>query len=157
MRKNSYTLLYYIGLGAALFCISCNLITVYSHYRHVPIAGWEKNDTLSFGISPTKQSGYYTEEIGLRINNSYPFMGLTLIIDQTILPSMQTHSDTLNCSLIGEDGNTKGYGVSHYQYRFPLSTLQLYEGDSLHINIRHDMKREMIPGVADIGIILTRK
>ena len=157
MRKSKYTLLYYIGLCGLLLCMACKSKTIYSHYEHVPISGWEKNDTLSFAIDPIKQDGYYQQTIGIRTNGSYPFMGLTLIIDQTIHPSMEFHSDTLNFELVDEDGNIKGRGISHYQYIFPLKTLSLQESDSLSINIRHDMKREILPGISDIGITLTKQ
>mgnify|MGYP006781130783 FL=1 len=153
MRR--HTLLYYIGL--AILLVACNDSTVYSCYRHVPASGWEKNDNLLFTVPPVKQDGQYSEELGIRIDNTYPFMGLTLIIDQTVFPSLEMKNDTLNCSLIGEDGVVKGKGVSHYQYVFPLTTLTLYKGDSLSITIRHDMKREILPGVTDIGMILNRQ
>ena len=26
------------------------------------------------------------------------------------------------------------------------------QGDSIHITVRHDMKREILPGVSDIGV-----
>lgn len=154
MRR--HTLLYYIGL-LALLLVACNDSTVYSHYRHVPVSGWEKNDDLLFTVPPVKQDGLYSEELGIRIDNTYPFMGLTLIIDQTVFPSLEMRSDTMNCSLIGKDGVVKGKGVSHYQYVFPLATQTLHKGDSLSIVIRHDMKREILPGITDIGMILSRQ
>ena len=40
---------------------------------------------------------------------------------------------------------------------FPVNDLQLNKGDSLHICVMHNMKREIMPGIADIGISLTRK
>lgn len=155
MHKSKYTL-YYITIGMVLTLAACQGRTVHSEYKHVPTTGWEKNDALSFNISPLKTTGTYQEEIGLRINSTYPFMGLTLIIDQTIIPSCETISDTLDCSLIDDEGNAKGPGIGHYQYEFPLTSLELQEGDSLHISIHHDMKREILPGIADIGITLKK-
>ena len=152
-----HTLLYYIGLGLTFLWMSCDHKTVYSHYQHVSIAGWEKNDALSYGIEPMKQDGSFHEAIGVRINGTFPFMRLTLIIDQTIHPSMEQFSDTLVCNLIDENGNAKGQGISHYQYTFPLHDISLQKGDSLNIHIRHDMKREILPGVADIGVMLTKR
>ena len=43
-----------------------------------------------------------------------------------------------------------------YQYIFPLKTLPLEKDDSLFIEIRHDMKREILPGITDVGIKLSR-
>ena len=155
MSKNSYTLLY-IALIGVLICVSCNSRTIYSHYEHTPLQGWEKNDALDFGIV-FPQEGHYLEKIGVRINNDYPFMGLTIIINQTLYPSMKTFCDTLDCSLVEEDGNVKGQGINHYQYEFPLKSLSLNEDDSVSIQIHHTMKREILPGILNIGVIMTQE
>ena len=74
MKKLFYTLLI-IGTFTALnFFSSCKDSMVYDSYSHTPIAGWEKNDTLSFDIPPLAASGYYQEHLGLRITGAYPFM-----------------------------------------------------------------------------------
>ena len=96
------------------------------------------------------------EEVGLRINESYPFRSLCLIVEQTKWPAGTHRSDTLNCTLIDPDGTVMGQGISHYQYNFHLTDQQLQAGDSLHISIRHNMKREILPGIADIGVMLFR-
>ena len=83
-------------------------------------------------------------------------MGLTLIVDQTVLPIDTTYRDTINCQLVSPTGNVKGSGISNYQYRFNLTDIRLNEGDSLHIRIRHDMKREILPGITDIGVKITK-
>lgn len=136
---------------------ACSRRTVYNSYEHTPLSGWEKNDTLIFDISPVSQAGKYYEEVGLRINTLYPFMGLSLVIDQTIYPLAYTHRDTLNCSLIDENATVKGKGVSYYQYNFHLTDVDLNKGDSMHICVRHNMKREILRGIADVGIMLRRK
>ncbi len=135
---------------------ACTGNKVYDKYEHTPIAGWEKNDTLKYQIPPVAQSGMYKAELGLRINGSYPFMELTLIVDQTRFPSRSVKSDTLNCELIDRRGNSKGRGLSYYQYHFKVTEMYLHAGDSLSISVRHDMKREILPGISDIGIMLNR-
>lgn len=57
MRKSSYTLLYYIG--AVLLFLSCDSRTTYSHYQHVNVTGWEKNDAIVYEIPPAPQDGVY--------------------------------------------------------------------------------------------------
>lgn len=137
------------------FC-SCDRKTIYYHYENTPLAGWEKNDTIMFDVSPVT-AGSYRQELGLRIDDDYPFMGLCLVIRQVILPSGYEHSDTLNCSLVDEKGNKKGTGLSCYQYQFHVNTLRLQDGDSLHITVRHNMKREIMQGIRDIGIRMVRE
>mgnify|MGYP004580451267 CR=1 FL=1 len=162
MKRPFYTLLI---IGAVLFCFSlssCKESLVYDQFAHTPIAGWEKNDTLSFEIPPLTSAGYYQEQLGMRITGAYPFMGLTLIVEQTIYPDKHKKSekiekvDTIQCDLIDKNGITKGQGISYYQYNFPINVYRMNEGDSIHVTIRHDMKREILPGVSDLGLKLSR-
>lgn len=117
-----------------------------------------KNDTLSFDIPPLAASGYYQEHLGLRITGAYPFMGLTLIVEQSIYPDSHNRKektvkiDTIQCKLIDKNGATTGQGISYYQYNFPINVYQLNKNDSIHVTIRHDMKREILPGISDIGL-----
>ena len=154
-----YTLLYYIGVLLLLFGLitACDTQTVYVHYEHTPVTGWERNDTLRFQIGALSQTADYAEEVGLRINSDYPFTMLQLIFEQELLPSHQVRIDTLDCTLVDQRGNMLGQGVINYQYRFPLATLPLEEGDRLQIVVRHNMKREILPGISDVGIRLTRQ
>lgn len=160
MKRLVYTLFILIGISAAVS--SCSNTLVYDQYTHTPIAGWEKNDTLSFEIAPIVNKGYYKEELGLRITGAYPFMGLTLIIDQTIFPDKAKGQekiekvDTVQCHLIDQNGRTTGQGISYYQYNCPINIYQLEEGDSVHVAVRHDMKREILPGISDIGLKVQR-
>ena len=121
-------------LVATIAFSACNHAKVYDEYAHTPIAGWEKNDTLSFEIPPMAATGYYRQSLGLRTTGAYPFTALTLIVNQTIYPANKgkriEKTDTLLCQLI--------------------------RGDSIHIAIRHDMKREILPGVSDIGVKITK-
>lgn len=146
-----------IVVAVALLCGACTDERVYDHYNHTPITGWDKVDTLIFDVPPMRAGGRYGTNMGLRINKSYPFMSLTLIVEQTVFPSKKTYTDTLVCKLIGDDGSVRGQGISSYQYRYHVSELTLHAQDSLHISVRHNMMREILPGISDIGISLEKK
>ena len=158
-------------------CAGCIRGTIYNHYEQLPVAGWEKNDTITFSIPPVGEQGIYNLSLGLRTTGHYPFMSLTLIAEQqtiaaadtisidTIADSLVTHNSltpkfiryTLPCNLMNKRGNTRGQGINYYQYNFHIADVALNDGDSLRISIRHDMKREILPGISDIGIIMTKK
>lgn len=157
MKRWAYTI--WIIMGAVMLFHSCSDTLVYDKYEHTPIAGWEKNDILSFDIPPLKTSGTYEQQLGLRVTGVYPFMGLTLIINQSIFPKGKLQgmektekSDTIQCDLIDKSGATKGQGISYYQYNFPINAYRFASGDSIHITVKHNMKREILPGISDIGI-----
>lgn len=140
----------------AIIMSACNGAVVYDEYQHTAISGWEKIDSLMFFVPPVSEPGTYNTDLGLRINSYYPFLKLTLIVEQTVFPSHITTTDTLNCPLIDGKGNPEAKGVSIYQYNFPVTKISLQRGDSLRISVRHDMKREIIPGVSDVGIMIKK-
>lgn len=141
-----------VFLLAILLLTSCKQSTVYYHHENTPEGGWEKTDAVVFDMDKMRADAVCQEELALRISNKYPFMRLTLIVEQTVYPAGKTMTDTLDCNLIDERGNAMGQGVSQYQYIFPLKTLQLHRGDSLHMSVHHDMKREILPGITSVGI-----
>ncbi len=156
MRRNSLTVFCLLVI-ASLFLTACKHKTVYNRYLHTSVTGWERNDTLFFNIPSFEEDGRYNEEIGVRINGDYPFLALTLIIEQQNIRSKELQRDTLQCNLIDKKGHPTGNGISHYQNTFMFKTMEMNKGDSLHIAIRHDMKREMLPGITDIGVKLTKR
>lgn len=157
MRKIFIVLISFIAVSSIALLSSCNKNTVYYQYRHTPISGWDKNDTLFFDIPKLNENGSYNEELGLRINGAYPFMKLVLIVEQTFYPSHMMKTDTLNLSLIDKGGYAKGQGISYYQYKFNISDIDVKRGDSIHVCIRHNMKREILPGISDVGLNLKMK
>jgi gliding motility-associated lipoprotein GldH len=135
---------------------SCDKNTVFDKYDHTPLQGWEKNDTLIFEVPPVTATGLYRANMGLRINGAFPFMSLCLVVEQTIYPSHRVITDTLNYHLINKNGTSQGQGLSYYQYSFPITELTLNKGDSIHICIRHNMKRDILPGISDIGVKISK-
>ncbi len=145
-----------VGMAATMLA-SCATDTVFDRYVHTPVSGWEKNDTLTMQIPKVAAAGDYTQQIGVRMTSAYPFMSISLIVEQEILPRGATFTDTVKCEVTDSRGNFLGSGVSTYQYQFPLRELRLAKGDSIYVSIRHNMKREILPGVSDIGLKMERR
>ena len=157
MRHSFHTFLILMTVAFATVVVSaCDENTVYDSYVHTPINGWEKNDTLNYSVPPLRDSGSFEEIIGLRINRYYPFTSVSLVVEQRILPGFRFHRDTLRCQFLPDD-NLRGQAVSYSQFDFPLRNLDLRRGDSLVVTIRHAMKREILPGISDIGFKMTKK
>lgn len=154
MRK---TLVSVAVAAGALALAACNGRYVYDKYVSTPIAGWEKNDTLSFEVSPVDSTLTYRSQLGLRITDAYPFTAVTLIVEHHVFPRDEVFVDTLHCQLADRRGNAAGKGISYHQYTFPITELHLQHGDSIHVRVRHDMKREILPGISDVGLSLTRE
>ena len=156
--RNSKVKPFVMVLATVVMLLSgCNQKTVYNRYVHTPLDGWEKNDTLFFDIRPIGKGGQYLEELGLRLDRRFPFTSLQLTVEQVLLPMGHVRYDTLTCNLFTKGGQPMGDGISYYQCAVPISRVMLNKGDSLHICVRHNMKREMLIGIADIGIKLTKE
>ncbi|MCM1079399.1 MAG: gliding motility lipoprotein GldH [Bacteroidales bacterium] len=151
MTRHSVTLLSAI-LCATLSLTACDDRRIYDHYEHTAVGGWEKNDALAFSISPLKKSGRYTLSLGLRTSDAYPFKNLSLVVEQTSFPSRQKAANVVNCNIVNRNGRRLGNGITLYQYSIPIRKKFHMRGDSLHITVRHNMKREILPGIVDIGI-----
>ena len=154
MQKRVYTLLYNIVsvVMTAAVDVSCATDTVYYSYAHTPVAGWEKNDTLTFNIPGMAAPGTYGQQVGLRMTSAFPFTSISLIVEQRIMPRGKVLTDTIKCPITDIRGNFLGDGISSFQYMFPLREVTLNKKDSIHVSIRHNMKREILPGVSDIGL-----
>lgn len=139
-------------LIVVMLLTACKQSTIYYHCEDTPESGWEKNEHLTFDVGRLNSDATCQEELAVRISNRYPFMKVMLIVSQTIYPAGKTLTDTLDCNLINERGNAIGSGISQYQYLIPLKTLQLHQGDSLHLSVHHNMKREILPGITSVGI-----
>ena len=153
-------------LFAAWTATACVGGKVFDEYEQIPVEGWDKTDTLTFSVPAVAADGVYNLALGLRTTGDYPFMSLTLLFEANIIAKKSEHSSvvkapqrlsrTLSCPLVSSRGRSQGQGVSLYQYNFHVATISLREGDSLQVNIRHNMKREMLPGLSDLGLSITR-
>ena len=162
MSRNRINYILTLLITVATTLVSCNRKTVYDHYEPTPLTGWEKNDTLIYRMPVFDEGGEYSETLGLRIGDNYPFTSICIIVDNTIISKdntmgLSTVSDTITCSLFDSDGSIKGNGVSIFQYNSHIKDLSVEKGDSVEVRVRHNMKREILHGIMDIGIQLNKK
>ena len=142
---------------AVLIIGSCGQKKIYSHYEHLDNSEWDKSDTLHFGIPPVIEDGLYSGEMGMRIGLDFPYENLVVDVTETIYPSRIQKTYTLDCTLTEQSGQWKGAGVNYIQYLFPVGSIQLHAGDSVHYAISHKMKRIQIPCVYNVGINLSQQ
>lgn len=147
MKKKILFFFFIISLFSA-----CNGDMTYSKYTDISIAGWERSDSVIFNIPPLKQTGTYAPTLGVRIDNSFPFKSVAVIVEQTVYPKKTIFRDTINCKLYDDKGRLLGNGVSNHLYIYNVEPRHYQQGDSIHIFIRHDMKREILPGITSVGI-----
>lgn len=164
-RSKALTVVFSV-LFVAWTATACIGGKVFDAYEQIPVEGWDKNDTLNFSVPAVAADGVYNLALGLRTTGDYPFMSLTLLFEANIIAKKSDNlplvkapaklSRSLSCPLVSSRGRSQGQGVSLYQYNFHVATISLHEGDSLQVNVRHIMKREMLPGITDLGLSVAR-
>ncbi|MCD8290520.1 MAG: gliding motility lipoprotein GldH [Prevotella sp.] len=146
-----------MAFAIMMLTVSCDEDTVYDSYVPVSVMGWEKNEALIFDIPHVESSGMYNISIGLRTTEAFPFTSLSLVVEQTVEPAKKMFTDTLDCVLVDDNGNILGKGVGCYQYDFTLKNIELHKNDSLHILIHHVMRRDILPGISDVGVKVSKR
>jgi len=146
-----------IVLMAVAAMASCDRRKVYDSYVHSALSGWERNDTVSFGVPAVDAQGLYDVTLKMRTDNSFPFTNVMLVVDQTVIPSHKRYSDTLYCAVANRSGHSLGNGINLYHHEFHVAQRRLNAGDSLYISVRHNMMREILPGITDVGIMVRRQ
>ena len=152
--SNSNRGLILIFLTIALTIVGCNRKTVFSHYEHVELDGWEQDDTLVFEIFGIP-AGTYQEELGLRNSVEYPYMQLSMIANQQSVSGMK-RTDTLQVDMANRTGKLIGTGISRYYHCLPLGQVTLSDSDTLYVRVNHFMLDNDLPGVADVGVTLKK-
>lgn len=145
-----------LALLLTLLLTACNDDRVFDKYIHADENGWEKNDDVSFCIDSLKEGGMYSMTLGIRMNKEYPFQNIQIVVDQTVYPEQRTLSDKVTCKVTDSNGLMLGHGISLYQYDIPIRKTNYEKGDSITVRIRHNMKREILPGIVDIGMVLRK-
>lgn len=143
------------AIVAVLSLVSCRPETAYYEFRHTDTELWQRDDTLTFGVPPQADSAACREDLAIRATQRYPYTALTLIVRQSVVARRTTlplRTDTLNITIDGAAG-----GTAYRNIRLHLADTRLAKGDSLEVKVTHNMRREALPGIADIGFSLTRR
>jgi gliding motility-associated lipoprotein GldH len=155
---NSVTLIIII-LTVAMAMSGCNRKAVYSHYEPIAVSGWgwEKTDTIRFYLPQTTEMCHYTEELGLRTTQAYPYTNVVLVVVQKSVPSGFERKDTVEFELVSNDGQRLGQGFKYFHQIKSLPDVTIPKGDSLSINVCHNMRNDHLKGIAAVGITVKRK
>ena len=155
MNKNSIWLAFLAAV--AWLVTSCNIGNQYSHYETVSVRGWDNTDTVRFELGPVMESGTFQDEVDLRTTSAYPYTQLAIIVRQQVLPDGKMRIDSMNLQLTDDEGNSTGSGTIHHHHSQKLAPIYMKEGQRLAVSIYHNMKKECLPGISDLGVTITKE
>jgi gliding motility-associated lipoprotein GldH len=140
-----------------LLLTSCAKDEIFSDFRSFPDAEWNKQKAMRFEATVREISIPYDLIIELRHNNQYPFRNIWLYVEcQTPSGSLQT--DTMGGILADSYGKWYGKGLSLYSYSLKYQENVQYPDSGTYVyTIRHGMRSDMLKGVSDIGLRISKK
>ncbi|MCC8146359.1 MAG: gliding motility lipoprotein GldH [Bacteroidales bacterium] len=136
---------------------SCSEKEIFSEYRSISQAEWDKNDILEFEVYIKDTEALYDVFLELRNNNDYSFRNIWLFIDYQT-PSGEIRSDTLNADLADIYGKWYGKGISLYTYTFPYGlNVQYKDTGNYTYTIRQGMRENPLKGISDVGLRVSKQ
>lgn len=131
--------------------MGCTQGTLLHHYEAVSSEGWIRTDTLLFDIPKVECTADYDLNVGMRYYNKFPYEGVWIVVDGTLQEPSAHWCDTLYFRIADADGKPLGHGISLLQRDSLVRQIHLYEGQHGQLRLWHIMKREVMPGVREVG------
>jgi len=154
--RHSISLFLILLTGLSLL-YGCYSGTIYSHYEPVPLDGWWNTDTIRFELGPVMDGGTFHDEVTLRTTTAYPYTQLAVVVRQQVIPNGEARTDSITLLLTDNQGNPSGVGTIHRHHSLELRPLHIEKDQQLAVSIYHNMKKECLSGITDIGITITKK
>lgn len=145
-------------LITAFVLTSCDSNRVFDEYKPVPNA-WNKEDVISFNVTPTDSVKPYNLFVNLRNTNAYKYNNIFLIVEM-VNPNGKVQKDTLEYKMAEPSGKLLGTGYTDvkenklwYKEGFVFNETGDYK-----INIQQAMRERgkvngvvNLEGVTDVG------
>ena len=147
---------YLLLLIAVVIIVSCD--RKYAAYSYCPtsVSGWNTQDTLRIDIDTIQESGSYSIAIGVRSTRFFPYQILWLQAELELESPRMAFRDTIDCRIADDKGNFLGKGLSLHENVYFLKTVVLHEGQYGRMKLRHIMRRDPLPGISDVGVIIKK-
>ena len=146
----------FLFLIAVFLLVGCDKSTLVHSYQPMKDNCWDKADTVTFTLPALTQDDNCSLLIGLRLNGNYPYEQLVLQVEQDLQHPITHRLDTIYYQLTDEGGEFSQEGVNYFQYETQGIPLYLRKGQTGEIRIRHLVRKEVLPGIADVGIHIIR-
>ena len=153
-----YTLYYIIALSAIVMAmVSCrSQKTLLHEFAAIDGEEWNIKDSLHFEIDSVTSGGNCETTLEFRTNANYPYRNISIVMTQSLRREDKRITKTIAYDIVDKDGKNNGEGITYFTHRIPFCTMNIQEGDTADIFIRHNMQDNILPGIADVGVLVER-
>ncbi len=138
--------------GICLLLSSCGSEAWHHIYKPIPVAVWEKSDTLTYCLPEVPDSGLYDFYVDVRTTAAFPYTGLKVGALTCTDSFAAERRDTADLWVQTPSGIPSGEGITLICHETPLYRLFLCPGQRTTVRLYHVMRREDLPGVSDVGL-----
>lgn len=107
--------------------------------------GWYEKDTIYLRPDSVSIAGTYRCDISIRTTATYPYRNFSVIAQVKGTQERRTLHFDIERS-----------GAPYNEQQATLGQLTLSRGDSIVVAVKQNMRRETMPGVAAVGVRLTK-
>ena len=138
-----------------LLLLSCSSEgTLLHHFVSLDGEEWAQRDSISFRIDSVAEGGAYSTTLQFRSNANYPYRNISIVMRQQVRHSGKSVSKTINYDIVDSNGKRNGDGLTYKTHEIPFCTMNIQQGDTVDVVIRHNMKDNILPGIADVGVLI---
>ena len=139
--------------------VSCNRSTRYHHYQPTDTDGWQRAHALTFTLPEAQATGTYALSIGMRYTPAYPYQGLWVVSVIQLSHPSAVLTDTIYFPTSSDSAYALplGSGITLLQREQPLRRLTLKRGQQATVTLSHNMTRELLPFIRDVGVRLQQE
>ncbi len=154
MNSNKKIFPYYI-ICISILIISCGKHkTLFHEYKAIDNEEWRYDDSLHFEIDSAIINGNLNTILEFRTNAKYPYRNISIVMEQSLRNGSQNIKKTIAYDVIDNNGKKNGEGITYMTHQIPFCTMNIKTGDTIDIHIKHNMKDNMLPGIADVGVLI---
>ena len=137
--------------------ISCgNHNTMFHEYVAIDNEEWYYNDSLHFEIDSVEISGNLTTILEFRTSAKYPYRNISIVMEQSLRNGNKRIQKTVAYDIIDSKGRKNGEGITYMTHQVPFCTMNVNTGDTIDINIKHNMQDNILPGITDVGVLVEK-
>ena len=147
----------YILLLLFVLLTACTQREIFSEFNSFHNAEWDRLQAIRFEAPVYDISVPYQVSIELRHNDQYPFRNIWLFVEYQA-PSGKMWTDTLGTDLADSYGKWYGKGISLYSCSFNYQENVQYPDTGIYVyTIRHGMRADVLKGISDVGLRISKE
>lgn len=147
----------YILLISIVFIASCRGDVVFEEFNRIPEAGWDTDSSVVLEASLSDTTHYHDIYLIFRTNGDYPFSNFYCGY-RIISPSKEVISDRKNTTVARNDGKWLGSGMGDLRNFKVLIQRDFIarEAGTYRIELQQKMRKKVLPGIRDAGILIEK-